>query len=184
MKLRLAKIPGLVIIEPTVYEDTRGFFMETYSRERYAEAGLPTQFVQDNLSLSMRGILRGLHFQHPHDQGKLCCVIEGEVFDVAVDVRTGSPSFGQWEGVRLSSKNMLQLYIPPGFAHGFCVLSDRALFSYKCSEYYSSENEIGLAWNDEDIGIEWPIDDPCLSHKDSCNPRLRDLPSDRLPRHA
>jgi len=183
MKVTAAKIPGLLIIEPTVYADTRGFFMETYSQDRYAKAKLPTRFVQDNLSLSMQGTLRGLHLQHPHGQGKLCTVFEGEVFDVAVDVRTGSPSFGQWEGIRLSSESMRQLYIPPGFAHGFCVLSDRALFSYKCTEIYTSENEIGVAWNDEDIGIEWPIDDPCLSHKDSRNPRLRDLPPDRLPRY-
>ena len=135
MKSTRASIEGLLIIEPTVFGDERGFFMEAYSRDRYAEMGLPREFVQDNLSLSARGILRGLHLQHPKGQGKLCQVLEGEVLDVAVDVRVGSPTFGSWEGVRLSSENKRQLYVPPGFAHGFCVLSERALFSYKCTRF-------------------------------------------------
>jgi dTDP-4-dehydrorhamnose 3,5-epimerase len=184
MKVREAKIPGLVIIEPAVHGDDRGFFMETYSRDRYAEAGLPKEFVQDNLSLSAKGILRGLHLQHPRDQGKLCSVLEGEVFDVAVDVRVGSPTFGQWEAVLLSSRNKLQFYVPPGFAHGFCVLSDTALFSYKCSDFYSSQSELGIAWDDPDIGIEWPTRSPQLSAKDRQNRKLGDIPIDRLPRHA
>jgi dTDP-4-dehydrorhamnose 3,5-epimerase len=184
MKVTAGKIPGLLIVDPVVHGDARGFFLETYSRDRYAEAGVSGDFVQDNLSSSRRGILRGLHFQHPRGQGKLCWVIEGEVFDVAVDVRVGSPTFGRWDGVTLSSENKRQLYIPPGFAHGFCVVSEWALFSYKCTDFYSAENELGVAWDDEDIGIEWPIDAPLLSDKDRANPRLRDVSSDRLPRYA
>jgi len=184
MKVRAAKVPGLLIIDPVVRGDDRGFFVETYSRDRYAVAGVSGDFVQDNLSSSRRGVLRGLHFQHPRGQSKLCSVIEGEVFDVAVDVRVGSPTFGRWDGVTLSSENKRQLYIPPGFAHGFCVVSERALFSYKCTDFYSAEDELSVAWNDEDIGIEWPIDTPLLSDKDRANPRLRDVSSDRLPRYA
>jgi dTDP-4-dehydrorhamnose 3,5-epimerase len=181
MKVEPGRIPGLLIIEPRVFGDERGFFMESYSRDRYAEAGLPAEFVQDNLSLSARGILRGLHLQHPNDQGKLCSVLEGEVYDVAVDVRVGSPTFGQWEGVTLSAGNKRQFYVPPGFAHGFCVLSERALFSYKCTDFYSAENELGVIWNDPDIAIDWPIDAPRLSAKDSENPRLKDIPPSKLP---
>lgn len=184
MEVKAAKIPGLLIIEPVVHGGPRGFFVETYSRDRYAEAGITADFVQDNLSSSRRGILRGLHLQHPRGQGKLCSVLEGAVFDVAVDVRTGSPTFGKWEGMMLSSENKRQLYVPPGFAHGFCVLSEQALFSYKCTELYSAENEIGVAWNDEDIGIEWPIDAPLLSERDRANPKLRDVSPDRFPRYA
>ena len=176
-----AKIPGVLIIEPVIHGDSRGFFMETYSRDRYKEAGLPGAFVQDNLSLSAKGILRGLHLQHPKGQGKLCSVLEGEVFDVAVDVRAGSPTFGQCDSVVLSSENKRQFYIPPGFAHGFCVLSDRALFSYKCTELYSAADEFGVAWDDADIGIAWPVDEPILSEKDRANLPLKDIPVDRLP---
>jgi len=183
MKVAAASIPGLLIIEPSVHGDDRGFFMESYSRDRYAEAGLPSEFVQDNLSLSAKGILRGLHLQHPNAQGKLCFVLEGEVFDVAVDARRGSPTFGQWEGVTLSSENKRQLYVPPGFLHGFCVLSERALFSYKCTEFYSAPGEVGVAWDDPEIGIKWPIESPLLSAKDQQNPRLRDIPVDTLPRY-
>jgi dTDP-4-dehydrorhamnose 3,5-epimerase len=181
MKVEAAKIPGVLIIEPAVHGDERGFFMESYSRDRYAESGIPKDFVQDNVSLSAQGILRGLHLQHPNDQGKLCFVLEGEVFDVAVDVRVGSPTFGQWEGLVLSSKNKRQIYIPPGFAHGFCVLSDRAMFSYKCTDVYAASSEIGIAWDDPGIGIDWPIQSPRLSAKDQQNRRLRDIPADALP---
>jgi dTDP-4-dehydrorhamnose 3,5-epimerase len=184
VKVRETKLPGLLIIEPVVHGDRRGFFVETYSRDRYAAAGVPGEFVQDNLSSSRRGILRGLHLQHPRAQGKLCSALDGEVYDVAVDVRRGSPTFGAWEGVVLSSDNMRQLYVPPGFAHGFCVLSEQALFSYKCTDFYSPEDELGIAWDDDDIGIEWPIEAPLLSEKDLANPKLRQLASDRLPRHA
>ncbi|MGB8222683.1 MAG: dTDP-4-dehydrorhamnose 3,5-epimerase [Polyangiales bacterium] len=183
MKVEAASIPGLLIVEPSVHGDERGFFMETYSRDRYATAGIRADFVQDNLSLSAKGILRGLHLQHPRDQGKLCFVLEGEVFDVAVDVRVGSPTFGRWEGVRLSSENKRQLYVPPGFAHGFCVMSERALFSYKCTDFYSAANEIGVAWDDPEIGIDWPLREPRLSTKDQQNRRLRDIPADSLPRY-
>ena len=184
MKVEATKIPGLLVIEPAVHGDERGFFMESYSRDRYAEAGLPRDFVQDNLSLSAKGILRGLHLQHPDDQGKLCSVLEGEVFDVAVDVRLGSPTFAQWVGVTLSSENKRQFYIPPGFAHGFCVVSERAMVSYKCTDFYSAPNELGVAWDDPEIGIDWPISSPQLSGKDRENPMLRDILADRLPRYG
>jgi dTDP-4-dehydrorhamnose 3,5-epimerase len=183
MKVASARIPGLLIVEPDVHGDERGFFMESYSRDRYTKAGLPNEFVQDNLSLSARGILRGLHLQHPNAQGKLCFVLAGEVFDVAVDVRAGSPTFGSWEGLTLSAKNKRQFYIPPGFAHGFCVLSEQALFSYKCTEYYSAPSELGIAWDDPDIGIDWPMQSPRLSSKDQQNFRLRDVPLEQLPRY-
>jgi dTDP-4-dehydrorhamnose 3,5-epimerase len=184
MKAKPASIEGLVIIEPSVFGDQRGFFMESYSRDRYADAGLPREFVQDNVSLSERGILRGLHLQHPNGQGKLCQVLEGEVFDVAVDVRVGSPTFGRWEGVILSAENKRQFYIPAGFAHGFCVLSERALFSYKCTDFYSASSELGVAWNDPDIGIDWPIDAPQLSAKDAKNPRLKNISPEELPQYG
>ena len=183
MKVHAGKIPGVRIVEPSVHGDERGFFMESYSRDRYAEAGIPGEFVQDNVSLSAKGILRGLHLQHPNAQGKLCFVLEGEVFDVAVDVRVGSPTFGQWEGVTLSSENKRQLYVPPGFAHGFCVLSERAMFSYKCSDFYAARSEIGVAWDDPEIGIQWPIQSPRLSDKDQQNRRLQDIPADTLPHY-
>jgi dTDP-4-dehydrorhamnose 3,5-epimerase len=181
VKVHSGKIPGVRIVDPAVHGDDRGFFMESYSRDRYAEAGISGEFVQDNVSLSAKGILRGLHLQHPNDQGKLCFVLEGEVFDVAVDVRVGSPTFGQWEGVTLSSENKRQLYIPPGCAHGFCVLSERALFSYKCSDFYAARSEVGVAWDDPEIGIEWPIQAPRLSAKDQENRRLKDIPAGSLP---
>ena len=183
MKVQPTRIPGLLIIEPAVHGDERGFFMESYSRDRYAEAGLPREFVQDNVSLSARGILRGLHLQHPNDQGKLCSVLDGEVFDVAVDVRVGSPTFGQWEGVTLSSQSKRQFYVPPGFAHGFCVLSERAMFSYKCTDFYAATSEMGIAWDDPEIGIEWPVQSPKLSAKDQQNRRLGEIPPDSLPRY-
>jgi len=183
MKVQTTRIPGLLIVEPAVHGDERGFFMESYSRDRYAEAGLPSEFVQDNLSLSTKGTLRGLHLQHPTGQGKLCFVLEGEVFDVAVDVRVGSPTFGRWEGVVLSAENKRQFYIPPGFAHGFYVVSERALFSYKCTSLWTANEEIGISWDDPRIGIEWPTQSPGLSEKDRQNPRLEDIPVDRLPRY-
>lgn len=184
MNVLETRLPGVLIIEPDVFGDARGFFMETWSQERYREVGLPAGFVQDNLSRSARGVLRGLHFQSPHPQGKLISVLEGEVFDVAVDVRTGSPTFGEWVGEVLSSVNRRQLYVPEGFAHGFVVTDDTALFSYKCTEYYHPETERSILWNDPEIGIEWPIGDPILSDKDGRAPRLAAIPSDKLPRHA
>jgi dTDP-4-dehydrorhamnose 3,5-epimerase len=183
MKVERTEIDGPLIIDPAVHGDERGFFMETYSRKRYADAGLPLDFVQDNLSLSAKGILRGLHLQHPNDQGKLCSVVQGEVFDVAVDLRVGSPNFGKWIGATLSGENKRQLYIPPGFAHGFCVMSDQAMFSYKCTDFYSAPSEIGVAWDDPEIGIDWPLDSPVLSAKDQQNLSLRDIPHEKLPRY-
>ncbi|MBN1817515.1 MAG: dTDP-4-dehydrorhamnose 3,5-epimerase [Sedimentisphaerales bacterium] len=182
MQVLPTKLPGVLLIEPKVFGDSRGFFLETWSRERYAQAGLTVDFVQDNVSFSQHGVLRGLHFQNPQAQGKLVQVLAGEVFDVAVDIRVGSDTFGQWVGEHLSVENHRQLYIPPGFAHGFCVLSEVALFSYKCTEYYDPAVEGGILWNDPEIGIEWPVADPRLSDKDKKYTRLSQVPVDRLPR--
>lgn len=172
-------VKDLLIIEPRVFGDDRGFFLETYHDKKYREIGVP-QFVQDNLSFSKRGVLRGLHFQNPYSQGKLVYVLKGEVFDVAVDIRAGSPTFKQWHAQVLSGENKKQFWIPPGFAHGFCVLSDEALFSYKCTDYYNPETEHGIIWDDPEIGIDWPLNDPVLSEKDKSLPSLRDIPSTRL----
>ncbi|WP_414468897.1 dTDP-4-dehydrorhamnose 3,5-epimerase [Methanobacterium sp. ACI-7] len=162
-------IEGVYIIEPTVFGDERGYFMETYHKEEFKEAGLDFDFVQDNQSKSKKGVLRGLHFQHTKPQGKLVRVIKGEVFDVAVDLRENSPTYGKWEGVILSEKNKRQFYVPEGFAHGFLVLSEEAEFTYKCTDFYDAEDEGGILWNDPEISIEWPIDnidDVILSGKD------------------
>ena len=174
-------LADVLIIEPDVFEDARGFFMETFRRSRYAEAGIPAEFVQDNVSFSVKGTLRGLHYQHPHPQAKLVQVLRGAIFDVAVDIRRGSPTFGRWTGVRLSHDNKRQLFIPEGFAHGFCVLSDTALFMYKCGDYYAPEAEGGVRWNDPDLDIGWPGEAPILSNKDLCYPMLRDIPANELP---
>jgi dTDP-4-dehydrorhamnose 3,5-epimerase len=169
------------IIEPRVFGDPRGYFMETYQRRRYAEAGIDGDFVQDNISFSRQRTLRGLHFQHPRGQGKLVQVMEGEIFDVAVDVRRGSPTFGRSVTVILSAENHRQLFIPRGFAHGFCVLSPTALFMYKCSDDYAPEHESGIIWDDPDLDIAWPEAAPLLSEKDRAFPRLRDIAPERLP---
>ena len=155
--------------------------METYHQGRYAKCGIGQVFVQDNLSFSIKGTLRGLHYQHPHDQAKLVQVIKGAIFDVSVDIRQGSPTFGQWVGHNLSDGNGLQLFIPEGFAHGFCVLTETAHVLYKCTDFYSPRDESGVLWSDPDLGIDWPVKTPLLSHKDSKNPRLADIPPDRLP---
>ncbi|MCQ2061276.1 MAG: dTDP-4-dehydrorhamnose 3,5-epimerase [Fibrobacter sp.] len=171
-------IEGIVVIEPTVFGDHRGYFMETYNQAEFAAAGLNMTFVQDNESRSKKGVLRGLHFQKKNPQGKLVRVIEGEVFDVAVDLRKGSPTFGKWEGVVLSEENKKQFYIPEGFAHGFAVLSERATFVYKCTRLYDPTDEGGLAWDDPEIGIKWPVENgfkPLLSEKDTKNPLLKNL---------
>ncbi|MDT8318561.1 MAG: dTDP-4-dehydrorhamnose 3,5-epimerase [bacterium] len=183
MNISRFEIPGLLLIKPKVFEDDRGFFMETYHAERYAEHGLPTNFVQDNHSSSVKGTLRGLHYQLGRPQGKLVRVTRGEVFDVAVDVRRGSPHFGKWLGVTLSAENRHQLYIPEGFAHGFCVTSASADFLYKCTDYYAPKEERGIIWNDPDISIDWPIKEPVLSDKDSGNPSFKDL-GDDLPLYS
>jgi len=156
--------------------------METWNVARYEQAGLSARFVQDNVSYSARGTLRGLHFQNPNAQGKLVYVLQGEVFDVAVDIRVGSPTFGRWMSVTLSGDNKRQVYIPEGFAHGFCVTSERALFAYKCTDFYNPEAEASVLWNDPDIGIDWPITLPILSDRDKNAPRLKDMPPDRLPK--
>ena len=183
MKVSETRLPGVLLIEPVVHGDIRGFFMETWHQKRYAATGLPASFVQDNLSFSVRGTLRGLHFQHPQAQGKLVFVLQGEVFDVAVDIRNGSPSFGQWVGVTLSADNKRQLYISAGFAHGFCVTSETALFAYKCTDFYNPQAEGGIVWNDPDLGITWPDVGPILSERDRNYPRLKQLPPERLPQY-
>ncbi|MCU0835323.1 MAG: dTDP-4-dehydrorhamnose 3,5-epimerase [Chromatiaceae bacterium] len=182
MRVIETELPGVLIVEPRVFGDERGFFLETWQRERYAAAGIPPGMVQDNQSLSRRGVLRGLHIQHPHAQGKLVQVFTGEVFDVAVDLRRGSPSFGRWVGVTLSGEDKRQLWVPPGFAHGFLVTSETALFAYKCSDYYHPETEFSLRWDDPEIGIRWPLDGPPeLSTKDQEAPTLAEVPPERLP---
>lgn len=181
MKVLETKLSGVVIIEPKVFGDTRGFFQETWQKSRYEALGIQGEFVQDNLSFSTRGVLRGLHYQQPHAQGKLVSVIQGEVFDVAVDIRSGSPTFGQWVGVMLTGDNHRQIWVPPGFAHGFCVISETSYFTYKCTDVYTPEAEGGIVWNDPDIGIEWPLADVSLSAKDKLYPRLKDIAPDRLP---
>jgi dTDP-4-dehydrorhamnose 3,5-epimerase len=180
MKVLTCDISGLLIIEPTVFGDARGFFLETWNLLRYREAGIAEDFVQDNVSFSRRGILRGLHSQNPKPQGKLLEVLQGEVFDVAVDIRRNSPTFGKWHGLMLSGENKRQFYVPPGFAHGFAVLSETALFHYKCTEFYSPKDEMALRWNDPDIGIKWPLKDPLLSERDAKGLLLRDAPPERL----
>lgn len=181
MQVTKTDLTGVVVIEPKVYGDERGFFMESWNQARYAEAGLPAQFVQDNLSFSRRGVLRGLHFQNPNGQGKLVSVLQGEVFDVVVDIRLGSPTFGQSVSVVLSAENKRQFYIPPGFAHGFCVTSETALFAYKCTTFYDPKSEGSILWNDPALGIKWPVMEPELSTKDAAGIPLADFPRDRLP---
>jgi len=180
MNVLTCPIPGLKIIEPKVFGDTRGFFVETWNRRRYGEAGVDVDFVQDNVSSSRRGTLRGLHFQNPNPQGKLLQVLAGEVFDVAVDIRRNSATFGKWHGLVLSGENKRQFYIPPGFAHGFVVLSETALFQYKCTEFYSPKDEMAIRWDDPDIGIEWPVEQPLLSERDAKALRLQAMPPERL----
>ena len=181
MKAHETELKGLMVIEPDCFGDQRGFFMETWQKERYCELGIGEEFVQDNLSYSEHGILRGLHYQKPQGQGKLVFVIEGEVYDVAVDIRKGSPTFGRWAGHYLSGDNKRQLFIPAGFAHGFCVTGEKALFAYKCTDYYNRESEKGVIYNDPDLGIKWPVETPVISDKDRELPRLKDINSDDLP---
>jgi dTDP-4-dehydrorhamnose 3,5-epimerase len=175
MKLIATSLPGVLIIEPRVFRDERGFFLETYHAERYREAGLEATFVQDNHSRSMRGTLRGLHWQAERPQGKLVRVLVGEIYDVAVDIRPDSPTFGKWVGFTLSADNFRQAWIPPGFAHGFCVTSEVAEVEYKCTDFYDPPSERGLIWNDPEVGIAWPIQDPILSARDQKHPRLSAL---------
>lgn len=173
--------PEVLLIEPDVFPDPRGFFMETFHSVKYAEHGLPAVFLQDNHSRSSRGVLRGLHYQLNNPQGKLVRVVSGEVFDVAVDIRRGSPWFGKWVGAILSEENHRQMYVPPGFAHGFCTLSEHADFLYKCTDLYAPGDEYGIAWDDPEIAIEWPEMDYLISDKDLANPLL--IESDHLPEY-
>jgi dTDP-4-dehydrorhamnose 3,5-epimerase len=182
MKVVPTDLPGVLVVEPTVFRDPRGFFFETYHAERYAAAGIDVTFVQDNHSSSERGTLRGLHAQEKFPQSKLVRVIEGTIWDVAVDIRIGSPTFGRHVSVVLSADEHRQVFVPTGFAHGFCVLSDRAQVEYKCTEYYHPEDELRILWNDPELGIPWPIETPVLSDKDRDARRLQAL-TDRLPRY-
>jgi dTDP-4-dehydrorhamnose 3,5-epimerase len=173
LKFLETDLPGVLIVEPDVFRDPRGFFLETFHAARYREGGIPYDFVQDNHSKSMRGTLRGLHAQRRRPQGKLVRAAQGEIFDVAVDIRPGSATFGKWVGARLSGESFRQMFIPPGFAHGFCVLSATAEVEYKCTDFYDRADEIGARW--DSVGIEWPIQDPLLSPKDAALPTLLEL---------
>jgi dTDP-4-dehydrorhamnose 3,5-epimerase len=181
MKVVNTGLPGVVVIELRAFADERGYFMETYQKERYRAAGLP-DFVQDNVSRSIRGVVRGLHYQHPSAQGKLVSVLEGEIFDVALDIRSGSPTFGCWVGEVLSANNRRQLYVPEGFAHGFCATSEAALVLYKCTFLYDASYEGTVLWSDPDLAIPWPIATPIVSQKDGRGRRLKDIPVNRLPK--
>lgn len=183
MKLIETSLPGVLVFEPQVFGDARGFFLETYSARKFAAFGVPNVFVQDNHSLSARGTLRGLHYQLANPQAKLCRVVRGAVLDVAVDVRAGSPHFGQHVAVELSAENKRLIFVPRGFAHGFLVLSDEAEFLYKCDGFYAPGDEYGVAWNDARIGVSWPLaGEPLLSGKDAQAPRLGQISPDKLPR--
>ena len=183
MRLVSTDIPGVVVIEPEVHADGRGFFLETYHAERYRQHGITAPFVQDNHSRSIAGTLRGLHLQLRHPQGKLIRVVEGEIFDVAVDVRRGSPTFGRWVGVTLTAQSFKQVYVPPGFAHGFCVVSAIAQVEYKCTDIYDPEGELGIAWNDPALSISWPVNNPILSARDGRHSALADV-ADKLPAYS
>ena len=183
MRADVTALPGVLLLSPVVRGDGRGSFHEMWQLARYHEAGMPDRWVQDNVSRSTRGVLRGLHFQHPRAQGKLVSVLMGEIVDVAVDIRVGSPTFGQSVAEVLSATNARQLYVPPGFAHGFAVLSDAAVVHYKCTEFYAPESERTVVWNDSSLRIDWGVTDPILSHKDAAAPRLLDFGRDELPRY-
>ena len=181
MKFTKTAFPDVFLIEPDVFKDTRGFFMETYNQRKYAEAGIDKVFVQDNYSYSKHGILRGLHYQLKNAQGKLVFVITGKIFDIVVDIRLGSPGFGQWFGTHLSAENRRQIFVPGGYAHGFIVLSESVDVIYKCTDFYTSGDEYGIFWADPTIGIDWPIENPVLSDKDSKNQKLKEIPEELLP---
>ncbi len=181
MRVLETGLDGVVIIEPEVHGDDRGFFQESWKASSYGDHGLPTVFKQANVSRSAQGVLRGLHYQFQQPQGKLVSVLEGRIFDVAVDIRQGSKSFGQWTGVELSAENHRQMYIPEGFAHGFLVLSESALFHYHCTNEYALQFDAAIAWNDPDINVKWPIEPESVSAKDRAAPFLRDVPTERLP---
>lgn len=182
MKVSPTALPGVLLIEPKLYRDDRGHFVEVWNQARYQAEGVAEVFVQDNLSVSRRGVVRGLHLQNPDGQGKLVMVLRGSVYDVAVDVRVGSPHFGQWFGYELTAESGQQLYIPPGFAHGFAVTSDEAVFLYKCTTPYRPAHELTVRWDDPALGIRWPVSRPILSAKDAEAPRLAEIDRLRLPR--
>lgn len=184
MKVIETALPGALIIEPQVFGDARGFFYESYNKARWIEAGIDVNFVQSNVSRSASGVLRGLHYQWPNPQSKLVSVLEGEVYDVAVDIRRGSPTFGQSVGVMLTADNHRHFWVPEGFAHGFCVLSELATFTYQCTALYDPKADAGIRWNDAALGIDWPISEPLLSDKDGKTPLLADVPPERLPVYA
>jgi dTDP-4-dehydrorhamnose 3,5-epimerase len=183
LKIVPTELPGVVIVEPDAYADRRGRFFESWHQDRYRQVGLPAHFVQDNVANSVQGVLRGLHYQHPDAQGKLVFALAGEVFDVAADIRSGSPTWGKWVGVELSGENTRQLYVPPGFAHGYCVTSATAVVAYKCTAYYDATCDRGIRWNDPTLAVSWPVDVPILSDKDARAPLLADLSADALPSH-
>lgn len=182
MKVTLTDLPEVMIIDPDVYRDERGYLLETYQLKRYSLSGVPAVFVQDNLSFSKQGVLRGLHYQRGQPQAKLVTVMQGQIFDVAVDIRLGSPTFGGWVGVELSSENHRQIYVPEGFAHGFCVLSETAVVLYKCTDFYAPPEERGVLWNCPTLAISWPVSEPELSPKDAALPNLKDVDEADLPR--
>ncbi|HEY2822498.1 MAG TPA: dTDP-4-dehydrorhamnose 3,5-epimerase [Candidatus Acidoferrum sp.] len=177
-------LPGVVELRPKVFRDLRGFFMETYHREKFAELGITDTFVQDNHSRSGRGTLRGMHYQLHHSQAKLCRVVEGEVLDVAIDIRVGSPYFGKWTSVVLNDEDHNMIYVPPGFAHGFLALTDSVQFVYKCTDFYTPADEHGIVWNDPDVNIVWGTDKPLVSEKDARYTKLSEMPLDLLPRYS
>lgn len=183
MRFSQTDLPGVVVVEPDVHRDERGFFFEVYHAAKYADGGIDAVFVQDNQSRSRHRILRGLHAQCRQPQGKLVRVIAGEIFDVAVDARRGSPTFGRWVGVVLSGENFKQLYVPPGFLHGFCVLSERADVEYKCTAFWAAGDEVSVRWDDPAVGIDWPLRDPLLSAKDRDAPLLAEV-ADRMPSYS
>ena len=183
MKVRETTLPGVLVVEPRVFGDDRGFFLETFSTRALQGSGIPESFVQDNHSRSSRGVIRGLHYQLADPQGKLVHVARGRIFDVAVDIRVGSPNFGRWFGLELNDENLFSLWIPPGFAHGFCSLSDVADVIYKCTSLYDAADDRGVAWNDARIGIEWPVEDPVVSPKDARHEGLSESRAD-LPRYS
>jgi len=184
MKVIETGLPGAMVIEPQVFGDSRGFFYESYNEAKYRAAGIDRTFVQSNVSRSARGVLRGLHYQWPNPQGKLVSVLEGEVYDVAVDIRHGSPTFGQWAGVMLTAENHRHFWIPEGFAHGFCVVSEFATFAYQCTALYDPKADAGIRWNDARLAIDWPAAEPLLSDKDGNAPLLAEVPVERLPTYV
>lgn len=181
MEVTETPLPGVLLLHPRVFRDDRGSFVETWREARYAELGLPRAFVQDNAAMSRRGVIRGLHYQHPEPQGKLVTVLEGEVFDVVVDVRRGSPTFGEWHGATLRADSGTQLWVPEGFAHGYAALSERALLIYKCTRVYDPGGDRAVRWDDPEIGIEWPVQEPALSEKDAAAPRIVEIEEANLP---